>query len=887
VIKKTNKKGFTVVELLAVIVVVAIIMIIAFASVSSVMKKAREKQYETNLDSMSSAAKLFSDDAKNGLSRVNNALVYKDEVGKTWKIGCKKDKDSNKRKCCVSMQLLRDIGYLKVTEQDMCADNQRCDEYYANITYSGNTVDVELKRGEDSCDIVKYEVVYHSVVRVHSGEEEIVKRECEYNKECTLLTTPSEFKLRYPGHTVTKWEDRRGDLYDPGKGKDFTNIMVTDTLDLFANWKPNEFTFTYHGNKSDAGSMTPSRHVYEDGSTLKQNTFSRTGYTYLYWNDQENGGGTQYNDRQEVSHNPFDDGANINLYAQWKANKYNVTFNANGGSNLSFSEKNVTFDDKYGDLPTVERTGYTFKGWWTTATGGSQIKSDTQVKTPNNHILYAHWEANKYTVTFNGNTGETPNPTSKTVTYDQTYGNLATVSKTGYDLVGWFTEATGGTQILSTTKVQITENQTLYAHWKAKNYTVTFDKNGGNTPNPTSKTVTFDSEYGSLASITRTGYTFTGWYSVANGGNKIETTTIVKTANNHSIFAHWTANNYTITYAVNGCGTTNGTTKTVTYDSAYGALASVTAKAGYTFTGWYTAASGGTKIEATSTVKIANNHTLYAHCSANKYTVTFNANGGGTSNPASKTVTYDATYGALATSTRAGYKLLGWYTAASGGTKIETSTKVQITSNQTLYAHWKYLCPDGYTYKTSDKKCHYTYNATKSCPSGYTDNGTKCEKTTTYSAYITGYSGGCEWKDDGCNGYYSKYSSTQNGAKGIAYRPECTADIAYTGDRKCGYYGDGKYPSKSTYKYYDCGQGKTAYTSGNGSYSCSNYNGNRYSAKVSVCTCSGSAIYGCDDGDTKNGSKCYHVTTKKYTYSCPNGGNVSGSKCEIVTNPSS
>ena len=127
-------------------------------------------------------------------------------------------------------------------------------------------------------------------------------------------------------------------------------------------------------------------------------------------------------------------------------------------------------------------------------------------------MLYAHWEANKYTVTFNGNTGGTPNPTTKTVTYDQTYGTLATVSKTGYDLVGWFTEATGGTQILSTTTVKITANQTLYAHWKAKNYTVTFDKNGGNTPNPTSKTVTFDSAYGTLASVSRTGYTFTGWY---------------------------------------------------------------------------------------------------------------------------------------------------------------------------------------------------------------------------------------------------------------------------------------------------------------------------------------------------------------------------------------
>ena len=98
-----NKKGFTVVELLAVVVVIAIIALIAFASVYSIMQKAREKQYETNMDSMGSAARLFSDDAKNGLSKVNNALVYKDSAGKTWKIGCKRDENTNKRMCCVSM----------------------------------------------------------------------------------------------------------------------------------------------------------------------------------------------------------------------------------------------------------------------------------------------------------------------------------------------------------------------------------------------------------------------------------------------------------------------------------------------------------------------------------------------------------------------------------------------------------------------------------------------------------------------------------------------------------------------------------------------------------------------------------------------------------------
>ena len=122
--KYNSKKGFTIIELLAIVVVIAIISLIAMASVFSIMKNARERQYNTNLDAMESAVKLFSNDAKNGLSKVSNALVYKDDNGKTWKIGCKKDETTNKRTCCVNMKLLRDIGYLKVTSNDYCADNQ-------------------------------------------------------------------------------------------------------------------------------------------------------------------------------------------------------------------------------------------------------------------------------------------------------------------------------------------------------------------------------------------------------------------------------------------------------------------------------------------------------------------------------------------------------------------------------------------------------------------------------------------------------------------------------------------------------------------------------------------------------------------------------------------
>ena len=168
--------------------------------------------------------------------------------------------------------------------------------------------------------------------------------------------------------------------------------------------------------------------------------------------------------------------------------------------------------------------------------------------------------------------------------------------------------------------------------------------------------------------------------------------------------------------------------KTVTYDSTYGTLPTAT-KTGYTFDGWYTSASGGTKIEATSKVSITSSQTLYAHWTASGYTVTFNANGG-TVSTASKTVTYDSTYGTLPTATKSGHTFNGWYTSASGGTKIETTTKVTITSSQTLYAQWT-QCGAG-------KYSNLANNTCDNCTAGtYSTAGagscTNCEAGT-YSA---------------------------------------------------------------------------------------------------------------------------------------------------------
>lgn len=124
-------------------------------------------------------------------------------------------------------------------------------------------------------------------------------------------------------------------------------------------------------------------------------------------------------------------------------------------------------------------------------------------------------------------------------------------------------------------------------------------------------------------------------------------------------------------------------------------------RTGYTLTGWFTAAKGGTKVHGADgkcvnegtyfkngNYQKAADLTLYAQWKANSYTVTLNANGG-SCDKKNISVTYDSKYGTLPTPTRKGYTFTGWYTAATGGTKVTADTKAAITANQTLYAQWK------------------------------------------------------------------------------------------------------------------------------------------------------------------------------------------------------
>ncbi len=489
-----------------------------------------------------------------------------------------------------------------------------------------------------------------------------------------------------------------GTQYVNANGVTVNNMYSTVAKDttLYAKWTANTYTVTTNANGGTI-SATSGWTVASDGATAtKTMTYdanygtlpapTRTGYTF---------GGWTLNGKVVTSSTKMQTASNHTLTASWKANNYTVSFNANGGT-VSPTSKSVTFDQAYGTLPTPTKTGYTFVGWtnsvfcvsdWLIIWSGSTNQGTSSINRATNSVTLTATGADCYTNPWNGADYRIKVSPSTTYLFSWKqsaqnsavqhmvflYDSQTASSYTGGNSAETYDSATGRYYIKFTTA-----STTNYVGFRlgivgASGTTLTF------------------SEIKLEESSTATAYLTTN-------------TTIVKTPKNHTLYAEWTPITYTIKY--NGNGNTSGSTSdsTHTYDVAKNLTANGFAKTGYTFAGWATSASGSVAHGNSASVKNLSSTqgatvTLYAKWTANQYTVTANANGGtipttsgwtiaSGSKTATKSVTYDSTYGTLPTPTRTGYTFAGWWTAASNGTQITSSTKVAITTAQTLYAHW-------------------------------------------------------------------------------------------------------------------------------------------------------------------------------------------------------
>lgn len=384
------------------------------------------------------------------------------------------------------------------------------------------------------------------------------------------------------------------------------------------------------------------------------------------------------------------------------ANPYNITYDYNGGTG-EVAGKQVYYDENYGTLATGKRAGYSLAGWSSNIAGTKYVYADTKVNKAENHVLYAQWSANPYTVTYNACGGVCETAAAQ-VSYGGSYP-LPSATKAGYIFAGWFTESEGGAQITDSTVMNRNQDHTLYAHWINDTYTVSFDGNGG-IAGSVNKQVTYMGVYGSLPTAERTGYTFDGWWTEKEEGSRITASSTMNVAGKQTLYAHWKPNVYEITMDANGGKDLEIKKQNVTYDAPYGTLPTPE-RDGYTFTGWYL---GKEKITADSIADITKNEVLKALWHANSYEIVFEAEPGNCDTK-SKTVTYGETYGSLPDASRVGYTFTGWYL---GKQKITAESVVAVMDDDVLTARWN---PNVYTvtFHANGGNCtarqwYYTYD---------------------------------------------------------------------------------------------------------------------------------------------------------------------------------
>ena len=451
-----------------------------------------------------------------------------------------------------------------------------------------------------------------------------------------------------------------------------------------------------------------------------------------------------------------DSGINVCAYSAWVhvlQEKYRNTlcYNANGGSGAPSSQSETKSTDSSSTFTisstTPTRSGYAFKGWSKSSSATSATyTSGGSIPVSGTETLYAVWADTPteytYTITFNANGGSgAPSSITKTGTDSSVVmGDITNTipTRSGYVFKGWsassswsskriaYNSSYGGSAASDGTTATTTYGSwtyatycsntggstssrtlTLYAQWEAAptySHTLSYNANGG-TGAPSSSTVTnTSSSYSMTVSSTvptRTGYTFAGWSyngSTYWGGNSVS----VGANATVTLTAQWEANTYTNTLNYNangGSGAPSAQTASVTYPSTQSTFTVSTTKptrTGYTFDGWYTAASGGTKVGTTYTVGNTSNAgnqsaTIYAQWKINTYSITYNGNGATGGNTASQTFNHGSSVNISANGfTRTGYEFAGWSTKADGsGTPYNAGNVYSTNANLTLYAQWR------------------------------------------------------------------------------------------------------------------------------------------------------------------------------------------------------
>lgn len=403
------------------------------------------------------------------------------------------------------------------------------------------------------------------------------------------------------GYTFAGWAtspDGSGARYAPG-----ARWTANGTLTLYAQWTPGEAGLTYDGNGATGGKTDPQNGVTDQKVNVRQNGFTRDGYTFVTWNTQADCKGNAVKPNSEWTLR-----GSSTLYACWAGVAQTLTYHGNGatGGNTA-AQSGHTGDELTTNANGFTRDGYTFVRWDTakdgsgTAYGEGKNGVGRYTMKPAGNDLYAIWQANPASIRYRddwGATGSTPDTTGVT-------GQDVTIARNGftrpgYTFTGWARDRRTNPSLQPGGRYTLTPGTTtLWAQWKADPAHLIYNSNSGSTSQTRRTDGVVDQTLTVIANpFTRTGYTFTGWNTQADGrgraytaGNGFRLVADPKSnpVNTSVLYAQWRINRVALKFDPNG-GT--GGYPDITVDAFTTVTIPADAKEpkvqrpGFRFTGW-------------------------------------------------------------------------------------------------------------------------------------------------------------------------------------------------------------------------------------------------------------------------------------------------------------
>ncbi|GEM_PF-5324085 len=399
-------------------------------------------------------------------------------------------------------------------------------------------------------EIIEYSIFYYNLFNGTSSED---------NPSTYTVETPT-ITLKNPSRNYYDFKYWYG--VNGSKEIVITEIYKgsTGNRTVYAKWTPTKYAINYELFGGTNSSSNPSTYNYETRVDFADP--SKTGYDFGGWYSE-----SAY--LNEVSAIVKGSNGEKTVYAKWTPKSVTLSFETNGGEELD--EIEINYDAEYLETITENPTkeGYSFAGWYFDEELTLKVDETAICQTIEKHTLYAAWEANTYTVSFDSDGGS--EISSIDVTYNTAYGTLDVPTKQNYRFD--YYEDKNGNTVNEETVYMFAEDTTLKAVW-VRQYTVIF-MNGENEYHR--ETLDTNTTVASFDSPAAQGYDFAGWY-IGEEEFDLETPVVSDLV----ITARYNYHTYTITLT-NEHGETQY--KDVVYMSAIGELP-VPEYDGYYFGGW-------------------------------------------------------------------------------------------------------------------------------------------------------------------------------------------------------------------------------------------------------------------------------------------------------------